>query len=215
MCGRVVALHQFHVGERAVGVDVDFLPGRRSGPGIVGVVVADDVAAARDVEEDGLVHVANDVVLDEIVGGATAQDDAVAIRAESVVGRIVKMAVAHDTAEGPGHRNVHAADGAVGLHVLDPAIGRVRHVDAARHLAVVAGIGAALDGQAFDAGPAHDRVAGLRDLREIRRRGVESPVQGRAQGDGAAGGVHAGDFRTLARRALAQTYILTEPSRCT
>ena len=144
--GRVVAFHQLHVREGAVRVDVDFLPGRGRGPGIVGIVVGDDVAPARDAEHDRLVHVADDVVLDEIVGGATAQDDAVAVVAEAIVGRVVEVRVAHHGAEGTGQRDVHAADGGVGLHVLDPAVCRVGHVDAAGHLAVVTGIGAALDG---------------------------------------------------------------------
>src|SRR6185436_14804924 len=151
--GRPVPFHQLHVREGAVGVDVHLLPGGRRRPRVVGVVVADDVAASRHVEQDRLVHVADDVVLDEVIGGAAAEDDAVAVGAEAVVGRVVEVAVAHHGAEGAGQRHVHAADGAVGLDVLHPAVGGVGDLDAAGGLAVVAGVAAAADGQVLDAGP--------------------------------------------------------------
>ena len=175
------------------------------GPRVVGVVVADDVAAARHVEQDGLVHVADDVVLDQVVGGAAAQDDAVAVARRSRSWPSGGSRLSRTThAVGAGQRDVHAADGAVGLHVLDPAVGGVRDVDAARHLAVVAGVGAALDGQALDARPAHDRVLrSSRDLREIRaRRTGRSSAAASSSVSVPRGRVDGGDLDALADRAF-------------
>ena len=59
---RIVAFHEFHVRKRAVCINVDFLPGGRRSPGIVGIIVADYVATPGHIEQNGLVHVTNDVI---------------------------------------------------------------------------------------------------------------------------------------------------------
>ena len=109
---RPVALHELHVREGAVAVDVHLLEAvvvvAVARPRVVRVVVADDVAASRVVEEDGLVHEARDVVLDEVVGRAAREHDAVVVLPEAVAVRVVDVAVAHDAAVRAGEPDGHA-----------------------------------------------------------------------------------------------------------
>src|SRR5262249_9304470 len=174
----VVALHQLHVGEGAVTVDVHLLVPRGSRPGVVGVVVGHHVAASGGVEEDGLVHPPHDVVLHQVVRRAAPQDNSVAIGAETVIGGVVDEAVTHHTAVGPGEGDVHPADGPVGLHVLDPAVGGVGDVDSPGHRSVVAGVAPALNAQVLNPRPlGGHRPGGPGDLGQVGAGGRELPVQ--------------------------------------
>ena len=150
---RPVPLHELHVRERAMRVDVDLLPGGGRRPGVVCIVVCHHVAAAGHIEEDGLVHEADDVVLDEVIRRAAADHDAVAVGAEAVVRRMVKDTVPHDTPIRAREGDMHARVRAIGLHVLYPAVGSVRDVDPSRHRAVVARVRPALDAQSLNARP--------------------------------------------------------------
>src|SRR5262249_14352508 len=150
---------ELHVAERAMAVDGHLLP-VVVGPGVIGIVVADDVPPSAHVHQDRLVHVPGDVVLHQVVRGEAAQDDAVAVGAEAVVRRMVDvLAPDHGGVPGP-ERDVPPADGPVGLHVLHPAEGGVGDVDTAGGLAVVATHRPALHPQALDARPAHGGATG-------------------------------------------------------
>ena len=77
-------------------------------PGVVGVVVADDVASSGVVEQDGLVHEPRDVVLDEVVGRAAGEYDAVVVLREPVTIRVVDVTVANDAAIRAGQADAHS-----------------------------------------------------------------------------------------------------------
>src|SRR5207245_11468509 len=95
-----VSLHQLHVGEAGVAhVQRGLLQPRvGAGPGVVDVVVGDDVAAAGGPHGERLVHVIDDVVLDEGVAGVRGEGEAVSAAALDHVGRMVEVAFAYDRA---------------------------------------------------------------------------------------------------------------------
>ena len=77
-------------------------------------------------KQDRLVHEAGDVVLDEVVGRAAREHDAVVVLREAVAIRVVDVAVAHDAPVGAREADGHAGSRAVDLDVLHPAIRGVR-----------------------------------------------------------------------------------------
>src|SRR5208283_2821804 len=98
------------------------------------------------------------------------------------------------------------ANGAVGLNVLDPAIGRVRDVDPAGHCPVVAGVRPALDSEVLNPSPPGGRRGSWRHLGKVWAARRKVPVKGRAQGQRATGTVDGLDFDALAGRSAADPF---------
>src|SRR6267143_3784486 len=183
-----------------------------AGPGIVDVVVGDHVAAAGRAHGERLVHVIDDVVLDQAVAGVVADGDAVGAATLDHVRGVVEVRVPNDDPVRAVDLHVRAAhavprpgravgagsgNGAVGLDVLHPAIGAVEHVDL---VLLPAG-----DVEVFQPGVL-DRVAAGRGrtigLKDLRAEGeLEPEVDGRSDVEGvSAGGNH---FDGLSLRARA------------
>ena len=97
---------------------------------VLHVVVADDVPATGGPHHHDLVHVPDDVVLDQVVGGVPREGDAVAAATGEGLLGAVEVGVAHDAAE----RGIDAHARPVleiGLDVPDPAVGGIRERDVA------------------------------------------------------------------------------------
>src|SRR6267143_770689 len=80
-----------------------------AGPSIVDVVVGDDVAAAGRAHGERLVHVIDDVVLDQAVAGVVADGDAVGAATLDHVRGVVEVRVPNDDPEGSIDLHVRAA----------------------------------------------------------------------------------------------------------
>src|SRR5262249_13107194 len=139
-----------------------------------------------------------DVVLHQVVGRPAGEHDAVVVLPEAVAVRVVDVAVPDHGSVRPRQADGHARGGAVDLHVLHPAIGRVGAVDAAAALPGVATGAAALhpealDPRPLDGGRGHPGHLGAPGL-------LEGPVQRRGQGEGVAG--DGGDLDALAHAVV-------------